>query len=49
MKIPFQNVYGMNLRGVSELRDLKKNEFRSIGAEEFIAEMKELHNQIKEQ
>jgi hypothetical protein len=28
-KSPFQIVYGMNLRGVSELRDLKQSEFRS--------------------
>jgi hypothetical protein len=26
---PFQIVYGMNPRGVSELRDLKQSEFRS--------------------
>jgi hypothetical protein len=48
-KSPFQIVYGMNLRGVSEFRDLKKSKFRSVGAEDFIAEMQELHNQIKEQ
>jgi hypothetical protein len=30
------------------LRDLEKNEFRSVGAEDFAAEMQELHNQIKE-
>jgi hypothetical protein len=48
-KIPFQIVYGMNPRGVSELRDMENSEFRSAGAEGFIAEMEELHNQIKEQ
>jgi hypothetical protein len=48
-KIPFQIVYGMNPRGVSELRDLKQNEFRSAGAKDFAAEMHELHNQIREQ
>jgi hypothetical protein len=48
-KSPFQIVYGMNPRGVSELRDLEKNEFRSVGAEDFVAEMQKLHNQIKEQ
>jgi hypothetical protein len=31
-KIPFQILYGMNLRGVSELRELEYNEFRSVGA-----------------
>jgi hypothetical protein len=48
-KRPFQIIYGMNQRGVSELRDLKQSEFRSIGAEDFAEEMQELHNQIKEQ
>jgi hypothetical protein len=38
----------MNPRGVSELRDLEQSEFRSTGAKDFIAEMQELHNQIKE-
>jgi hypothetical protein len=38
----------MNPRGVSELRDLEQNEFRSVGAEDFVAEMQKLHNQIKE-
>jgi hypothetical protein len=47
-KSPFQIIYGMNPRGVSELRDLKQSEFRSTGAEDFTAEMQELHNQIKE-
>jgi hypothetical protein len=42
-------MYGMHLRGVSELRDLEKNEFRSTGAEDFAAEMQELHRRIKEQ
>jgi hypothetical protein len=31
------------------LRDIEKNEFRSVGAKDFVAEMKEHHNQIKEQ
>jgi hypothetical protein len=29
----------MNPRGVLELRDLKQSEFRSMGAEDFVAEM----------
>jgi hypothetical protein len=37
-----------NPRGVSELRDLEKNEFRSVGAKDFAAEMQELHSKIKE-
>jgi hypothetical protein len=48
-KSPFQIVYGMKPRGVSELRDLEQSEFRSAGAEDFTAEMQKLHNQIKEQ
>jgi hypothetical protein len=31
-KSPFQIAYGINPRGVSELRDLEHNEFRSAGA-----------------
>jgi hypothetical protein len=38
----------MNLRGVSELRDMKQSDLRSGGAKDFTAEMQELHNQIKE-
>jgi hypothetical protein len=41
-------MYGMQPRGISELRDLKQNEFRSVGAEDFSTEMQELHNKIKE-
>jgi hypothetical protein len=48
-KIPFQIVYGMNLRGVSELRDLEHSEFRSVGVEDFAAKIQELHNEIKDQ
>jgi hypothetical protein len=33
----------MNPRGFVELRDLKKSEFRSVGAEDFVVEMQELH------
>jgi hypothetical protein len=47
-KSPFQILYGMNPRGVSELRDIKKSDFRSTRDEEFTTEMQELHNQIKE-
>ena len=48
-KSPFQIVYGMNPRGVSELRNIKQSEFRSAGAEDFTAEIHELHNHIKEE
>jgi hypothetical protein len=48
-KIPFQILYGMQPRGVSELRDIEQSEFRSVGAEDFTAEMQKLHSQIREQ
>jgi hypothetical protein len=48
VKSPFQIVYGMKPRGVSKLRYLEQSEFRSVGAEDFTAEMWKLHNQIKE-
>jgi hypothetical protein len=47
-RIPFQIVYGMQPRGVSELKDLEQNEFRSASEEDFAKGMKELHSQIKE-
>jgi hypothetical protein len=39
----------MKLRGVSELRDLEQSEIRSIGEEDFAAEMQRLHSQIRGQ
>jgi DNA-binding transcriptional MerR regulator len=47
-KIPFHIVYGMQLRGISELMDSKQTETRSARAEEFTEAMKELHSQVKE-
>jgi hypothetical protein len=38
-KNPFQILYGMQLRGVSDSRDLGQSEVRSVGAEDFVAEM----------
>jgi hypothetical protein len=46
---PFQIVYGMNPKGVSELRDLEQSEFISTGAEDSTIEMQKIHNHIKEQ
>jgi hypothetical protein len=37
-------MYGMKPRGVLELRDMERSEFRSAGAEDFAAEMQKLHN-----
>jgi hypothetical protein len=41
---PFQIVYGMQPRGVSELRDSEQNETRSASAKDFKEAMKELHS-----
>jgi hypothetical protein len=43
-KSPFQILYGMQPRGVSELRDLGQSEIRSVGAEYFSAKMQMLHS-----
>jgi hypothetical protein len=48
-KITFQIVYGMHLRGISELINLRYDEFRSAGEKDFAAEMQKLHDQIKKQ
>jgi hypothetical protein len=45
---PFQIVYGMQLRGVSELRDSEQTATSSASVEEFAKAMKELHNRVKE-
>jgi len=45
---PFRIVYGMQPRGVSDLRELEKSEFRSSREEDFAVDMQELHNKIKE-
>jgi hypothetical protein len=39
----------MQPRGVFELRDLGQSEIRSIGAEDFVAEMQRLHSHIRGQ
>jgi hypothetical protein len=44
-QIPFQIVYGMQLRGIFELRDSKQIATRSATAEDFAEAMKELHSQ----
>jgi hypothetical protein len=45
---PFQIVYGMQPRGISELRDSKQTATRSASVEDFTRVMKELHSQVKE-
>jgi hypothetical protein len=47
-RIPFQIIYGMHLRGVSELRDSEQTATSSASAEEFVEAMKELHSQVKQ-
>ena len=32
-KIPFEIFYGIHPRGITELRDLNQDEFRSVGAD----------------
>jgi hypothetical protein len=44
---PFQILYGMQPRGVSELRDLEQGDIKSTGAEDFVDEMHKLHGQIR--
>jgi hypothetical protein len=46
---PFQIMYGMQSRGVYDLRDLEQSQFRSVGEEDFTVEMEELHSKIREQ
>jgi hypothetical protein len=47
-KSPFQVFYGMQPRGVSELRDSEQTVTSSASAEEFAEAMKELHSRVKE-
>jgi hypothetical protein len=46
-KIAFEIVYGRHPRGVAELRELKQDEFRSGGAEDFATEMQRLNDQVR--
>jgi hypothetical protein len=48
-KSPFQILYGMQPRGVYELRDLEQIEIKSAREKYFVAEMKKLHSKIKGQ
>jgi hypothetical protein len=43
-KIPFQILYGMQPRGVSELRDLEHSEITSARIEDFVVEMQKFHS-----
>jgi hypothetical protein len=48
-KSPFQILYGMQPRGVSELRDLEQSEIRSTGDRIFCCRNERLHSQIRGQ
>jgi hypothetical protein len=48
-KIPFQIVYGMHPRGISELRIWDKMSSEVQEKKDFAAEMHKLHDQIKGQ
>lgn len=42
-------MYGIHLRGVYELRQLGKQEMRSVDGEEFATAMQEMHEKVKQQ
>lgn len=46
---PFQILYGMHLRGVSELRNLGKLEQISVDGEYFATTISDFHKKVKEQ
>ena len=46
---PFHIVYGMHPRGISELRNLGKEEIRSKEGEDFASKMQAIHEQVKQQ
>jgi hypothetical protein len=47
-KSPFEIVYGIQPRGITDLRDINQDEFRSVGEEDFAIEMKKLHDRVRE-
>jgi hypothetical protein len=48
-KSPFEIVYGIQPRGITELRYLNQDEFRSVGAKDFAIEMQKIHDRVREQ
>jgi hypothetical protein len=48
-KSPFEIVYGIQPRGITDLRDPNQDEFRSAGAEDFATEMHKIHDRVREQ
>jgi hypothetical protein len=47
-KSPFEFVYGIQPREITELRDLNQEEFRSARAEDFATKMQKLHDRVRE-
>jgi hypothetical protein len=48
-KSPFEILYCIQPRGITDLRYLNQDEFRSVGAEDFVTEMLKLHDKFREQ
>jgi hypothetical protein len=46
--IPFEIMYGIQPREITELRDINQDEFRSAGAEDFATEMQKIHDRVRE-
>jgi transposase InsO family protein len=44
----FEIVYGIQPRGIIELRNLNQDEFRSATAEDFATKMQKLHDRVRE-
>jgi hypothetical protein len=47
-KSPFEIMYGIQPRGITKLRELNQDEFRSVGAKDFATEMQKLHDRVRE-
>jgi hypothetical protein len=47
-KSPFEIVYGIQLRGITELRYLNQDDFKSAGAKDFATKMQKLHDRVRE-
>ena len=46
-KSPFEIVYGIQPKGITEMRDLNQDEFRSNGVEDFAKRMHKLHDRVR--
>jgi hypothetical protein len=46
-KSAFEIMYGIHPRGITELTDMKQDEFRSVGAKYFATEMEKLHDRVR--